>query len=121
MDASVAPKLSRSMPPSNPESTSPAGGSSISCHPTQSALEKTWGSTFSRLYPFFLAAPSIWLAAPASAGEAARLSTICWTGGGLVRKVRRTSAMPGRLSAWLWTHVHCSRIGDCGRELAHAP
>ena len=33
-------------------------GSSISYHPTQSALEKTWGSTFWGVNPFFLAAPS---------------------------------------------------------------
>ena len=32
--------------------------SSISCHPTQSALENTWGSTFWGVYPFFLVAPS---------------------------------------------------------------
>ena len=76
MHASMAPNLSRRMRPSSPASTSPAGGSSISCHPTQGALEKTWGSTFSYVYPF-LAAPSAWLIAWASAGEAAGLPTIC--------------------------------------------
>ena len=63
MDESPPPNLSRRMPPSNPASTSPAGGSSISCHSTQSALEKTWGSTFWGVYPFSLASPSAWLAA----------------------------------------------------------
>ena len=101
-----APNLSRRMPPRRPPSTSPDGGSSTSCHPTHRALEKVWGSTFWGVYPFFLAAPSAWLAAAASGGEAAGLSTTCWTGGQLARKVRKTSATPGMVGAWLRTQVH---------------
>ena len=33
-------------------------GSSSSCHPTQCALENTWGSIVSVVYPFSLAAPA---------------------------------------------------------------
>ena len=40
-DASPAHNLSWRMPPNSPASTSPAEGSLTSCHPTQSALEKT--------------------------------------------------------------------------------
>ena len=103
MDDRPASNLSRRMPPRSPASTSLDGGSSTSCHPTHSALEKVWGSTFWGVYPFFLAPPSAWLAAAASAGEAAGLSATRWTGGGLARKVRRTSATPGQLGAWLRT------------------
>ena len=85
---------------------SPDGGSSTSCQPTHRAFEKVCGSTFWGINPFFLAAPCAWLAAAASAGEAAGLSATCWTGGGLARKVRKTSAMPGKLSAWLRTQAH---------------
>ena len=106
MDDRPAPNLSRRMPPRSPASTSPDGGSSTSCQPTHKAFEKVCGSTFWGVYPFFLAAPCAWLAAAASAGEAAGLSATCWTGGGLARKVRRTSAMPGKLGAWLRTQAH---------------
>ena len=101
----LAGVLTQAVAVASPVAT-PEAGPSTSCHPTQSALEKTWGSTLWGMYPFFLVAPFAWLAALASAGEAAGLSVRYWTGGGLPRKVRKTSAMLGGLGAWLRTHVH---------------
>ena len=121
MEERPTPNLSRRIPPRSRASTSPDGGSSTSCQPTHRAFEKTCGSIFWGVYPFFFAAPCAWLAAAASAGEVAGLAETRWTAGGLERKERRTSAMPGRLGAWLWTQAHCSRIGDCGRVLTFAP
>ena len=121
MDDRPSPNLSLRIPLRSPASTSPDGGSSTSCQPTHGAFEKVCGSIFWGVYPFFFAAPCAWLAAAALAGEVAGLSATYWTGGGLERKERRTSAMPGKLGAWLRTQAHCSRIGDCGRVLTFAP